>query len=202
MSSPTVVCNLAISHLGKGKEIQSLETDRSEEGRACRSFYELARDEMLRDFVWPFCTKIVALALVEEEPNDEYGYAYRYPSDCLFFRKIQSGIRNDTRSTRVPYRIGADDQGQLIFTDKQNAIAEYTSTIGQNPAKWHPDFTFAVSYRIAAYIASRITGGDPFKTGEKSLQLWNLSNRKAMANAANEEQAEDIPDGELILSRF
>jgi len=201
MSSKTFVSNLALSHLGIGSEIQSFTSDSSKEAKACRQFFDIALDEMLRDFVWPFCTKVATLALVEENPTSEYRYAYSYPVDCLDIRKILSGIRNDTRQSRVHYRVVAGSSGNLIYTDAELAEIEYTSKVGQDPARWFPDFTMAFSYRLAAYIAPRVTAGDPFKVGQTTMQMFQLSIKKAAANARNEEQAEQQPDSEFINAR-
>ncbi len=207
MSSDAVtVCNLALSFLGVAKEIAALD-ERGKEAEACNRFYEIARDEMLRGFVWPFAKKIVTLALVtssedDNHPSTEWTYSYRYPSDCLMLRKLQSGVRNDYRQSRVSYELLADDNGTLILTDMVDAVLQYTSTLGQNPARWHADFTMALAFRIAAYIAPRVTGGDPFKMGATAIRFWNASNAKAQANAGNEVQQDQDPDGELTLARY
>lgn len=206
MSSAIIVCNFALSHLGVGKEIASL-TERGATAEACNRFYETARDEMLRDTSPPWAKREAALGLItqlnvnDNHPTQEWIYSYRYPSDCLFARKILSGIRNDNRQSRVPYRFAADESAQLINTDREDAILEYISTLGQNPARWPPDFLMTLSYRLAAYIAPLVTGGDPFKVGQIAIQFWKMSLGKARANVANEEQDEDLPDSELIRAR-
>lgn len=205
-SSAIQVCNFALSHLGVGKAISSLD-ESSKEAEACNLFYEPARDEMLSSFVWPFATKNLALGLVSTKgdtahPTTEWYYSYRYPADALYLQKILSCIRNDNRQSRVPYELAADSTGTLIFTDQQNAVIRYTSTLGQNPARWAPDFAFALSYRIAAYVAPRVTGGDPFKVGQLALQMWKMSLAQARASAANEIQVDEQPDAELIRARY
>lgn len=199
-SSKTEVCNLAISHLGISKEIANVETERSAEAGACRRFYDTARDVTLRDFVWPFATKIQALGLVEEDPNTEWSYSYRYPTDCLKFRRILSGIRNDTRQSRVPYRIARDSSGLLIFTDAPSAVAEYTIQ-EETVTRFPDDFVMALSFRLAAYIAPRVTGGDPFKLGARALELFQFELNKAECTAVGEEQDEQHPDSEFIRTR-
>lgn len=199
-SSTTAIANLAISHLGIGKEIANLITERSAEAQACRRFYETARDITLRDFSWPFATKINALGLVEEDPNDEWGFSYRYPTDCLKLRRILSGIRNDTRQTRIPYRVTRDESGLLIYTDAEDAELEYTineSDVGRFP----PDFVMALSFLLAGYVAPRLTGGDPFKLGNRALELYQFELSKARSSAANEEQPDDLPESEFIRTR-
>lgn len=198
MASSTEICNLALSHLG-GKEIANLE-EKSEEARACKRFYETVRKEVLRDFPWPFATKVATLNLIEEEPTSEWAYSYRYPTDCLYFRKILSGFRNDNRQSRVSYRIAQDQSGKLIYTDTEEAEGEYTVN-ANDPILYPPDFTMAFSFLLAYYIAPRVTGGDPFKLKDSAMDAYDQKIRKARANARNEEQSEEDPESELIRAR-
>lgn len=200
MSSNTEICNLALSHLGVGKEIANLETEKSQEASACRRFYEITRDQVLRDFAWPFATKVATLALIEEDPNEEWAFSYRYPVDCLDVRKILSGTRNETQDTRVPYRISNDDSALCIYTDLEDAQIEYTAKV-TNVDFFPVDFLQALSLRLAAYIAPRVTAGDPFKMGDRALQLYRQEMSIARANAVNEQQDERIVDSEFILAR-
>lgn len=200
MASETEIANLALSHLGIGKEIASLETEKSEEATACRRFYTLLRDSSLRDFPWPFATKIIAVGLVEEDPNDEWSFSYRYPTDCLKLRRILSGTRNDNRQTRIPYKVARDDDGLLIWTDKEDAEVEYTVK-ETNPERFSADFVTFLSLRLSVAIAPRLTRGDPFKMGERAARLYELEVSKARATAVNEQQDEENPESEFISGR-
>lgn len=198
--SKTVIANLALTHLGVGKDIANLETENSAEARACRRVYDTLRDEALRAFHWPFATKLANLALVEEDPNDEWDFAYAYPTDCLDFRRILSGIRNNTRQTLVPYRVANTGSQIVIFTDTENAIGEYTFrelTVERYPS----DFTMALSALIAFHIAPQITAGDPFKMGPRALDLYEATVTMAKANALNESQDEETPESEFVRTR-
>lgn len=199
MSASVEIANFALSHLGIGKEISSFD-EKSAEASACDRFYDVALEAVLRDFAWPFATKIDALALVEEDPNDEWSFSYRYPSDCLHVRRILSGTRNDTRQSRVPYRIIQDDEGLLILTDLGEAEMEYTLR-ADDPVRYPPDFKMAFSFRLAAYIAPRITSGDRSKMREQMLQLYAYEISAAKATAGNEEQPDELPDSEFIRAR-
>lgn len=201
-ASETEIANLALSHLGVGTRIAVLATERSQEANACRQFFDICRDAMLRDFSWPFATKIVDLVQVEEDPNVEWAYSYRYPSDCLKLVRILSGVRNDTRQTRVPTKIVQDDDttGKIILCDLIDAQAEYTYCPTQIE-RWPADFVMALSFRLASYIAPMITGADPFKLRPQAMQFYEFEVGKAKANSANEEQVEDLPDTELINAR-
>jgi hypothetical protein len=200
MASDTELCNLSLSHLGIGKEIQDLENEQSQEASACRRFFTSARDATLRDFAWPFATRIVALGLVKENPNSEWGYSYRYPSDCVRIRRILSGVRNDRLITKIPYRILSDATARLVYTDKEDAEIEYTVRV-TDPMLFSSDFELGFSYRLAFYLAPRLTKGDPFKLGEQALKFYDAEISRAKAAAYNEEFPDIVPETDLLKDR-
>ncbi len=200
MPTPTEVANLALSHIGVGKEIANLETEESQEAKACRRYFPTALEMTLRDFPYPFARVFAAAQLVEENPTVEWGYSYRYPSTCMKLKRILSGLRNDNRQSRVPYVIGKDAQGKLIYTDQQNAQIEYIELV-TNTSHFSPDAAMALSFRLAAYIAPRLTGGDPFKMGDRAIRFYLTEVSMAKANAVNEQQDEELPESEFIRSR-
>jgi hypothetical protein len=206
----TEICNMALSHLNVAKEIKNFTTDATMEAQAVRRMYLLGLRRSLRDFPWPWATKLAQLALVTDftatqvpanANQPEYSYAYRYPQDCEKARRIPSGVRNDDQNSRVPFKIYADAQGGLIFTDMQNAQLEYTALL-QNPEQYMPsDFVEAFSYLLAALIAPRLTGGDPFKVGAAARQNYMVTVMAAKANAVNEQVYDPMPDSEMIRVR-
>lgn len=200
MASSTEICNLALSHIGIAKPIANLDTEQSQEASTCRVFYTTVRDVVLRDYRWPFATKIASLNLVGTDPNSEWAYSYRYPTDCIMFRRVLSGQRNDTPDTRIEYRIGKDDAGKLIFCDIEEAECEYTVKVTDTQF-FTPDFILALSYRLAYYIAPRLTAGDPFKLGDAALKMYQIEVGRAISSAFNEEQPGPIPESELIRVR-
>lgn len=200
MPSITEICNLSLSHLGVSKEIQDVETEQSKEASACRRFHEVARKATLRDADWPFATKRAALALIQENPNDDFDFEYGKPNDCLKARRIPSGTWPETRSSRIPFRIAHTDTKEVIHTNLEDAELEYTVDI-DDPGRWPPDFQMAYSYRLAAYLAPRLTAGDPFKAGANALRMYQYEISKATASAFNEEQPAENPDPEMISIR-
>ena len=201
MASKVEIVNLALSHLAQGKEIANLETEKSEEASAARRFYDIVRDQILRDFPWPFAKRIVALGLVAENPNSEWAFSYRYPTDCLKARRILSGTRNDTLLSRIKYKITGDASGWLIYTDKEEAELEYIAK-NDNPQFYPPDFTLAFSYLLAAFMAPRIAGGDAFGLGKNAATLYMITLSQAAAAALNEEQTDSQPEAESITARL
>jgi hypothetical protein len=142
----------------------------------------------------------LAAALIEEDPNSEWSYSYRYPSDCLKIRRILSGIRNDTAQSRVPYKIARDDSGQLFFADLEDLEIEYTMRV-EDVQQFPPDFVMALSFRLAGYVAPRVTGGDPFKMGERAVRFYDYEISKAEAAAINEEQPDQPVESSFITAR-
>jgi len=203
-ASNTEISNLALSHIGIGKEIANLEAEKTQEAAACRRFYATALDVTLRKFAWPFASKIAALGLIETltdtNTDAEHTYSYRYPSDCVKARRILSGIRNDTRQSRVHYKILSDTAGRIIHTDQINAELEYTFR-ADDPSLYPNDFAMALSYRLAGYISARLTKGDPFKIRAEVLQLFEFEVTQARSTAGNEEQPEELPDSEFVRTR-
>jgi hypothetical protein len=198
--SPTVIANLALGHLGVEKEIANIETENSQEARAMRRFYQIALDEILEEFPWPFAKKTEALALVEEDPTTEWAYAYRYPSDCVKLRRIQSGGRQDSLQSAIEFVVAQDTQGRLIYTDEPEAVMEYTCR-GTAEVHYPPGFVSAFSALMAFYTCVKLTGGDPFKIRDSVYAMYRTLLGKAQANALNEQQMPPQLEAEFIRIR-
>lgn len=205
------VCNFALGHVAAINSIQNLDTDPSPEAVVCRQFYYAARDEVLRAFDWGFATKFAQLGLVQNYPTNEYSYAYRYPSDCLKFRRICSGLRTDNRQSRVTFKLSQDSQGLIILTDWQNVIqtppnpvlipdCEYTFQ-AYNASFWPTDFIQALSWKLSFYIAPQLARGDSFQLRDQALANYTREIQKAQAEAANEQQVDVAPESEMIRAR-
>lgn len=193
---------MSLGHLGIDKAIALLETEKSKEAAAVNRFWNTCRDAVLRDGQWPFATKFATLSQVALNPTIEWGYSYQYPSDCLGFRKILSGERNDSRATRVPFRIvnNGTNASKLIYTDAVQAQAEYTMLV-DNYDLWAPDFILCFSYRLAAYIAPTLRISEASKVQATLMQLYRMELSIAYANAFNEQQDDVVPEAEWIDGR-
>ena len=200
MSTKTEILNMALSHLGISKLVANFVTEDSVEAKAGRLFFDIARDNTLRDVPWPFTTVIEALALIEEEPNSEWGYAYQYPSTCLRVRRVLSGIRNDTRQTRIPYKISKGSGGKIIWVDSEDAQIEYTVR-APDPQMYSSNLTMALSLYLAHLMAPTLTAGDRNKLGKRALDLYAWEITRAEANDLNEQQDEEDPLSEFIRAR-
>lgn len=200
MASRPEIANISLSHLGIGNEITSIETDRSNEAAAVRRFYQLALETTFRDGKWPFANVIEDLGLIEEDPNEEWAYSYRHPSNCAKIIKILSGFRNDTHQSRVPLKISKDTSGRIILTDKEDAQIEFTQIV-DDPQFYTADFILAFSLKLSYMIIPRLSIGDP--NGLRSIieRQYLAALSTAEKNAGNEEQPEVLPEAELIRGR-
>ena len=191
------ICNLSISHLGVSKEIAAI-TEDSSAAKALNRYYDLARRDVLRRYPWPFAVKFATLSQIGEDPTDEWGYSYRYPSACLKILRILSGERNDDLDSKVVYKIVSDDEGQLIYTDVDDAEIEYVADV-TDTQNWPEDFVMAFSRRLAHLTGPRL-GASPERIAEQAAWFrFELDN--AAAQASNEEQPDPEPKSSFEQAR-
>jgi hypothetical protein len=201
MAYSTEIANLALGHIGVSSEISDLETEQSREAKAIRRFWDVCLEQVLRDHPFGFATKVAELNLVESDPNTDWLFSYRYPTDCLFVRKILSGVNITTPSDPIDYKLAGDDSGRLIMTNQEDAVIEYTRVLtdfDNMPA----DFKMAFSYRLAVYIAPSLTSGDPFKLKQDCMNGYLMEISKAEANSINEESNDPDVDSEFVRARI
>jgi hypothetical protein len=178
---PVRISNNALRLIGIGQKISSLD-DTNHRAEACKDAYPEARDLVLSQFEWPFITKRIALGLVEEEPNDDWAFSYRYPIDCVgIIRIASSGGLPDYAPTA--FTLGQDATGRLVFTDFEDAIVEYKATL-DDPGEWPNCLADAVSAELAERIAPI------FKVGTDKLQVAQAAKVTALVRAKGIAQKE------------
>ena len=206
--SATSVANMALGHLGVTAVIANVDTDTTGEAKAVRLFYDTARDKALGDFVWPWATKVSAVALVNDYTSDnttEWSYGYRYPNDALRLVRVRSGYGRwydanpviqaggMTSTGMVRHRIITDGSGLLLHMDLVDPVTiEYVSRI-TDASVYPADFVIAFSFLLAALIAPRLTGGDPNKLGIDALKKYALAIGEAKQNAVQQEGPDEWP---------
>lgn len=186
MASKTVIANLALSHLGVGLSIGNIDTEKSEEARACKIFFDVALEMILRKKDWSFARKTQSLSYVGPDPTGQWGAMFRYPSDCLVIRR--SGYPSQPVGTPARYAIGADDDGTLVYAVDKTSFFTYTYRITTTEV-FPADFTLALSYLLAFMVAPRLTGGDAANLGPTAFQAYERILGEAAAVSYNEEGA-------------
>lgn len=197
------ICNEALMHLGLDHELQDLETEQTRVARVLRQFYDNTRDNVLRSFPWPVARKVATLALVASDPTEEWAYSYRYPSDAVQLRRILSGSRQDTQTSKVPYQLANDGTGFLLYTDEPDAKIEYTVRLDNPTIYYTPDLKNALALELALQIAPALLTDVKVRNAVMQEIRIKLSHQMAQtqANMANEEQPDQELDSEFVRSR-
>lgn len=202
MASKTKIANLALGRIGASKQIRNVDTETTREAVVTRLFMDEDILFVLRDFPWPWATAYVALALVAgsttENAVPDWRYAYRYPTDCLYARRIAIESLGRNNPKPPPFRIGRDAQGKLIYTNEPEAVLEYTAQI-TDPEEFDPMFTSMLAWKVGAGQAPSLSRIKDM--AETCMQMYEIEKTKAQSRALNEGQQEDPIESELVRSR-
>lgn len=182
---PIRVCNMALNRIGITQKIVDLNDTADHLAITCKDWYDISRDMVLAAFNWPFATLREPLGLVEAftlttDPDIEWAYAYRYPIKAIVVRRIVSGVHIEPAP--IPFDIGQDATGRLIFTNQQNAIIEMTAMYTDG-GEWPDAFASAVSSALAVEIAAPLRVAADKKASAKNDYMAAMQRAQGIANA-------------------
>lgn len=188
------ICNEAISDL-PAHAIAGIEDTRTE-GRECNRHLNGVVADLIASHDWTFARRRISLALVANDREGEWAYAYALPDEIvspivlvrdhsassagvvvtpmLYWPTISAGYE------LIDYTL-ADN---LLYTNLEFAMLEY-SLDAVEPNKWHPLFQQAVIRLLAARIYRPVMGG------KADTQEWLVKQQAARA-ALNEAIADDL----------
>lgn len=152
MNTETFIANTALSLAGVKATIQSLD-EQSAEAKRCRPFMPLVRKSTLEAFDWSFARRRKALALHgEDAPEDMWLLRYRWPANCIAFRRIQNPLGEN--ADPVPFAVELNDAGteKTILTDMEEAIGVYTFDI-QDLSLTTAHFQTTMACLLGSFIA-------------------------------------------------
>ena len=175
------IFNLALNALLLSRQITNADTDKGNEVTILRNNYEIAFNATLEDMDLDSTSSQVTLELHAEKPNHLWDYAYKYPSDCAFLRRIQSCVEIDDRYTHIPKRVAMIASQKVILTNETAAVAEYISNL-VSIASLSATAGMCVALRLAILSAPLITG-----KGAKTL-IESLETRYKSTRAEAQEQ--------------
>lgn len=135
-----IVCNLALAKV-KAAPITTF-NESSLEARECRRFYPLVVAKMLEGpNDWSFVNQRVTLALVTNDRDHEWLYAYTIPSNMARAIRILPDLSAAGVGIPVPlpgepyaetwssvggdFRMPYEIQGTTLYTNAENAVLEY-----------------------------------------------------------------------------
>lgn len=197
MTSQVDICNIALARMGNGQQISSLD-EGSQEAVTLNLLYEPALRKVLRDVDWPFARKRASMQLIEEEPNSDWAYSYRYPTDCIMFRRIVTGKRPRLNVDPIPYEIANGDTSRVIYTDQEEATGVYTVFVN-NVTYYDDAFVSMLAWRLCMEAAMPLAVERNRRTD--AMQMYNIEKGEAMAGAFNEGQVDKEADSEYIRAR-
>lgn len=154
--SATEVCNMALAQLA-ARRINSLETDESEEAKACRLWYAHTIETLLQRHQWSFATARKTLSRDSSDPVTEWATSWTLPSDCVRLIRIVGWDTNN------PIRDFAIESRQLLVNGADAVNIVYVSNAKPVPY-WPALFVDAVAYKLASNICAAIN---------KSIELGN-----------------------------
>ena len=200
--SETMICNMALGRIGISQQISNIDGNHSVE-RTCKLYYDISREYVLGDRTWPFAQRYVDLALIEENPNEEWQFSYRYPADTLRIDHIVVGGIDTTGTYMYPgeyrttptytkgdvpepeYTLGSDSAGKIIYTDIEDAKVKYLADI-TDTALFNAHFIDALAWRLATELAGVLTRDVAIR--QAAAQQYMIAVSAANANSLNESQ--------------
>src|ERR1051325_9173215 len=94
MATKTHIVNLALLRIGVSQRVSDVDTEQTTEALSAKLIFDDERDFVLRDFSWPFARKYATPVLidgtVDAPANGDWIFAYTYPNDCLFVRRVMN----------------------------------------------------------------------------------------------------------------
>lgn len=206
------ICNVALARIGHTNLIMSL-AEKSAAAQNCTLFYEFCRDSVLADSEWGLGRRAQALAALTTVSLPGWTYAYRYPEECVTARMVvpESGLRlawisawDRTSITlpsgsRIPWTVGSDDAGRVIFTDLEQAFLIYTARV-TDPGTFSSQFQDALSWRLAVELAMALTKDR--RVVDMVSRQYQLALDVAKRGSMNEQGQDQEPDSISVTGRF
>lgn len=196
MLNATEICNIALSHLAKGR-ISSID-EQSEQARQCKLLYDYTRQALLREYDWGFAKRLVKLAEVKTE-NPRWDYVYQYPNHCIQVRRIFDSVINGENNDRDKYEVYmVSDNVRGIGCDVAQAWCEYTYD-AVDTEQFPSDFVEALTHMLASNMAMQLTGNMQIQSSE--FQHAQAIINKAIYTTASEKYEKPEPPTKYFNGR-
>lgn len=202
MYTKAKIFNLALGALLLNKRIADVDTDTSVENMTLNVHYDTAFRATLQDLDLDGTSTQKILELIEEEPTDLWLFAYKYPTDCAFFRRIQSEVLKDGRTTQIKKRIAIHNGVKAIFTNQEDAIIEYISH-DISLTLLSASAGLAVAYKLAMLASPLISGkgAGPLRKEIQGLYLISKAEAQEHDRMENSDFDSDNEMSEFVEAR-
>lgn len=199
-TSQDLIANIAIGSLGITTRISGLATDKSNEARQCRLFFDHTRLLTLEAKRWPYCARRVTLQDLGSPPTG-WTYRYKYPSNCVRANYIVNpALRTPGTDLKIPFEIMDEDDGygKVILCDAADAELDFNFN-QEDVSLYSATMTQAHAMALAAFVAPALrVDANIMKAAQQAWTLW-------LAEAANqsfsEKQEDPLPESEFVTAR-
>ena len=180
--SKTNLYNITLKNLGIGVTVQST-TESNIYNSTLNTYYEVAKEQALKDFDWNFARTYRELTLtVNDCENPRYQYEYDYPNDCLEARELVD-VSPDVRTAFEPAS-SSITKSLVINTNVNPAKLRYTRRI-DNESEFTAEFLMAFSWYLA-FLAAPSIASDAENKRNTAFKIYSGMVGKAQVSNANE----------------
>lgn len=185
MSSKATIYNLAASALLLEKQIIDVDTDKSNEVRVFNAHWDIAFQSCLQDLDLDSTVKEIQLELLATLEDSAWTYVYKYPSDCIFFRRLISGEVTDTERTHIDKKTGLYNGFKAIYTNQEDAVAECVHK-SISLTSLSPMTVMSIAYKLAMLSAPLITGKGAKKLRDDLKEMYIIAKMEAQETDSRE----------------
>lgn len=185
------IYNLVLNNLGVTAIVQNT-TEVTPKVTTLNNYYDIALEQVSKDFDWNFLNRKEALTLISEKsPDPKYLFAYDYPNDCIAARSVVDKAGGEYKKFDVTT---SKNGSRIIVCNIQDAVLNYTRKIQtQMPEAYFPsEFVTALAFYLAFLTADAIVGNTQKK--QMNYQSYQIALAKAKAMSANESEKKDQDD--------
>ena len=202
MFNKTKIFNLALNALLLTKEVTNADTDDSTEAGTLRKLWDVAVGSFLEESNLDEISETVKLVLVANNPNSKWLYAYRYPTDCVYLRRIDTELIKDSKTTQVIRKTGKYNGEKVIFTNKEAAYAEVIRTEEEFLECLSNNAALALAHKLA-YLSTPLIAQstDPSKLKKSLDDEYQKFKSLAEAKDFKENFNYDTPEEESEISQ-
>lgn len=194
----TQLYNLTFSSLMLSRQVSDVTSDTSNEVKTLNNFYQIALQSTLQDLDLDSTSQSAPLELIDELDNGPWKYVYKYPSNCAFFRRIESCAPTDNSDTFIPKRTGVYNGQKVIYTNEYDAVADYIPS-DISLALLSPMAGLTVAYKLAMLSAPLLVGKGSKTLIDQLQMLYALSKSQAQEADGFENFNYDSP---IVRSEF
>lgn len=217
MYAKTDIFNLALNALLLSRQISNTDTDTSNECKVLNTNWNAAFISTLASLDLDSTSTASQLQLIQANPVPQWNWAYGYPANCAFLRRIKphgffyDQDRNhcthdtetiDNRATQVPRHVAIWNNQKVIFCNKQYAWAEIiTSTLPLSVL--NAPTGLAIAMRLAWLASPLVVGKGAQKLREEIDVKFKMFKAEAQDQDVRENEVLTNPqmESEFVLAR-